>query len=84
MVEMVEAVTVAHGVVILDVQVEVIQEVPEEVMLAGLVDAVIQEDLLLVILAALPVAIIVEGVHRIVRVVLVHPVVDLQPCPKNR
>jgi hypothetical protein len=67
MVEMVEEVTVAHEAVIPDALVETVQIVPADVAVPGVL---------------LP-AVIVEGVHRIVRVVLVRPVEDLPQCPKR-
>lgn len=68
MVVIVEAAMAVQGVVILGVLVEVIQAAQVAV----------------VIPAVLLQAVIGEGVHRIVRVVLVRPAADLLPCLKKK
>jgi hypothetical protein len=76
MVEMAEAVMVVQGVVIPAVQAEATPVVPAGAIPVVPVDVVIP--------VVLPPAVTVGAVHRIVRVVLVHPAVDLPPCPKKK
>ena len=67
----------AETVEIMVVPVEVIPEVLVEAILVVPMDAVILAGLL-------PVVTVEGAAHRIVRVVLVHPVVGLHPCPKKK
>jgi hypothetical protein len=75
MVEMAEAIMVAHAVAILVAPMEVIPVAQGEAVPVAQGHAAIQNALLPIVTG--------EGVHRIVRVILVHQGADLQQCLKK-